>query len=79
MPKTIAPGIALDQSTPIAKQKQPFTGLVMIDGVASDVAAMKAIDPSKIATVDVIKGPAAMEQYSDPRAKDGVIVILLKH
>ena len=61
------------------KQKQPFTGLVMIDGVASDVAAMKAIDPSTIATVEVIKGPAAMEKYSDPRAKDGVIVISLKH
>jgi hypothetical protein len=64
--------------TPV-KQKQPFTGLVMIDGVASDISAMKAIDPSRIATVDIIKGTAAMEQYSDPRAKDGVIVILLKH
>jgi beta-lactamase regulating signal transducer with metallopeptidase domain len=79
MPKTIASGVALDQSTSTAKQKQPFTGLVMIDGVASDVSAMKSIDPSTIATVEVIKGPAAMEQYTDPRAKDGVIVISLKH
>jgi bla regulator protein blaR1 len=78
---TMAPpsGPAADQSTMTARQKQPFTGLVMIDGVASDAAAMKSIDPSKIATVEVIKGTAAMEKYSDPRAKDGVIVISLKH
>ena len=60
-------------------RKQPFTGLVMIDGVASDLSAMKAIDPSKIATVEVLKGTAAAEQYSDPLAKNGVIVITLKH
>jgi hypothetical protein len=64
--------------TPV-NQKAPFTGLVMIDGVASDAAAMKAINPNEIATVEVIKGTAATEKYSDPRAKDGVIVISLKH
>ena len=68
-----------DQPIMNSKRNQPFTGLVMIDGVASDVAAMKSIDPSRIATVEVIKGKAATEQYSDPRAKDGVIVISLKH
>jgi len=68
-----------DQPIMSTRQKQPFTGLFMIDGVASDIAALKKIDASTIATVDVIKGPAAMERYSDPRAKDGVIVVTLKH
>lgn len=58
---------------------KPFNGLVMVDGVASDASALKSLDPSRIATVEVIKGLAATEQYSDPRAKDGVIVITLKH
>jgi len=61
------------------KRKQPFTGLVMIDGVASDLSAMEALDPRKIATVEVIKGTAATERYSNPLAKNGVIVISLKH
>lgn len=68
-----------DRSTMTARQKQPFAGAVTIDGVASDLAAMKAIDPSQIASVDVFKGPAALEQSTDPRAKDGLIRITLKH
>lgn len=68
-----------DQSTMTARRKQPFTGAVTIDGVASDLAAMNAIDPNQIASIDVFKGAAALQQSTDPRAKDGLIRITLKH
>jgi beta-lactamase regulating signal transducer with metallopeptidase domain len=61
------------------KPKQAFTGAVTIDGVASDLASMNSIDPSQIASIDVFKGPAALEQSTDPRAKNGLIRITLKH
>ena len=76
VPDSTQPTYAPDTTV---KRKQPFTGLVMIDGVASDLSAMEALDPRKIATVEVIKGTAATERYSDPLAKNGVIVISLKH
>lgn len=72
-------GAAPGQPEVVVRQKQPFSGVVIIDGVVSDLAAMNSIDPSKIASVDVFKGPAAMQQSSDPRAKDGIISITLKH
>ena len=64
-----------DESRP----RTPFTGLVIIDGVVTDMAAMSRLAPDQIVTVNVIKGPAATSQYSDPRAANGVIVIYTKN
>lgn len=61
------------------KAGKPFAGAVIIDGVSSDLAAMKSLDPSRIASVEVIKGPAAVAQSTDPRAVNGIISITLKH
>lgn len=77
--KTSPTGAVAERSAETARQKQPFAGAVIIDGVASDLTAMKSIDPSRIASVDVVKGPSAMQQSTDPRAKDGLIRITLKH
>ncbi len=77
--KVRAPGATGGQSTTTEAQKRPFVGAVIIDGVASDLTAMKSIDPSRIASIDVVKGPAAMQQSTDPRARDGLIRITLKH
>lgn len=76
---TPVPDGAPDQSVAPAKKKAPFAGAVTIDGVPSDLAAMNAIDPASIASIDVVKGPAALEQSTDPRAKNGLIRITLKH
>ena len=73
------PGTSPEQSGTPGKRMQAFAGVVVIDGVTSDVAALKSLDPSRIATIEVIKGPAAMQQSSDPRARDGIIRITLKH
>ncbi|MEO9250454.1 MAG: hypothetical protein ABI322_05505, partial [Gemmatimonadaceae bacterium] len=73
------PGATSRQATMTESQKRPFPGAVIIDGVESDLTAMKSIDPSRIASVEVVKGPAAMQQSTDPRAKDGLIRITLKH
>ena len=56
------------------EQDQP---LVVIDGARSTPAAMKALDRSRIAAVEIIKGPSAMREYGDD-AKRGVIVIRMK-
>jgi beta-lactamase regulating signal transducer with metallopeptidase domain len=62
-----------------SRQKTPFTGLVIIDGVISDMSAMGRIAPDQIVTVNVIKGASATSQYSDPRAANGVIEIRTKN
>jgi hypothetical protein len=40
---------------------------------------MRSLDPSRIATIDVVKGPTTMQQSTDPRAVNGLIRITLKH
>jgi len=57
-----------------SEQDQP---LVVIDGARSTSAAMKALDRSRIAAVEIIKGPSAIREYGDD-AKRGVIVIRMK-
>jgi hypothetical protein len=61
-----------------SRQKTPFTGLVYVDGVLSDMAAMARIAPDQIATVNIVKGDMAKAQFSDPRAVNGVIQITTK-
>lgn len=53
--------------------------LIYIDGVKSDNAALKALDPKTIEQVEVIKGAAVAVQYpNEPAAKDGVIRVTTK-
>ena len=51
--------------------------LLLIDGVRSDLATLKSIDRSRIASVEILKGRAAMQTYGDG-AKNGVIVVTTK-
>jgi len=55
-----------------------FDGLLVIDGVVSDEAGLRRLDPDDIATVDIVKGDAAATLYDDPRAAKGVIRITTK-
>lgn len=55
-----------------------FNGLLIVDGVARESNAMSALAPDQIVSVDVIKGASATQQYSDPRAANGVIRITTK-
>ncbi|HYW06683.1 MAG TPA: M56 family metallopeptidase [Longimicrobium sp.] len=55
-----------------------FDGLVIIDGRVVESSALRGLNPSRIATIDVIKGSAATSQYSDPRASKGVLRIITK-
>jgi beta-lactamase regulating signal transducer with metallopeptidase domain len=53
--------------------------LVIIDGVRVDQTAIAKLDRNEIATIDVIKGQAAINQYpNDPAAANGVIIIVMK-
>jgi beta-lactamase regulating signal transducer with metallopeptidase domain len=58
--------------------RQPFNGLVVLDGVISDMAAMNRLQPDQIASINIIKGAAATAVYSDPRAVNGVISVVTK-
>lgn len=62
-----------------AIDEKPFSGAVVIDGVASDLAGMKSVSPSQIASIEVVKGAAAVARSTDPRAGKGLIIITLKH
>jgi hypothetical protein len=55
-----------------------FSGVILINGVRADAAAMHKLDPKDIAGVEVIKGAAATAMLSDPAAKNGVIRITTK-
>jgi bla regulator protein blaR1 len=76
---TRAPGDSGRHVVQLKRQSQPFAGAITIDGVAADLAAMNSLDPSRIATIDVTKGPTSMQQSTDPRARNGLIRITLKH
>ena len=52
-----------------------FSGLLVIDGVIAEPAALRSIRPDGIAALEVIKGAAATRMYDDPRAANGVIRI----
>ncbi len=52
-----------------------FDGVVLIDGKRRDAAAMRALTPGEIVSVEVIKGPAAATRYAAPEAANGVIKI----
>src|SRR5206468_1638426 len=55
-----------------------FSGIVLINGVRSDAAALHKLDPRTIAGVEVIKGAAASAISTDPAAKNGIIKVTLK-
>jgi len=66
-------------STIIAtRDKTPFNGLLVVDGVITEESKLNTLPPEKIESVQVLKGASATTLYSDPRAANGVIVIKMK-
>lgn len=57
--------------------KEPFHGLLMIDGVVS-TAGLTSLDPKDIEKVEILKGDAAKAESSDPAAQFGIIRITTK-
>jgi hypothetical protein len=57
------------------RRLQNFSGVILIDGVRVNEAAMQALKPSEIVSVEIVKGPTAAQLYAAPEAKDGVIRI----
>lgn len=66
--------IKADGTDPIRLPTE-FEGLTIIDGKVAEPGALRAIRPDQIVSVEVLKGPAAAQQHSDPRAAKGVIRI----
>jgi len=60
------------------KHLDNFTGVILVDGVRSTEAAMQALAPDDIVSVEVIKGASAAALYDAPEAKNGVIRITTK-
>jgi hypothetical protein len=58
--------------------KEPFHGLVLIDGVKATLAQMTALAPSDIESVNILKGDAAKSESTDPAAAFGIIRITTK-
>lgn len=59
----------------IVDPARKFSGIYMIDGVRVDQAAVEALDPKNIISVEIVKGPAAAMQYYDPLAANGLIAV----
>jgi len=60
------------------RESGKFAGIVIIDGVKSDAAAMHRLDPNAIASIEVLKGGAAVRLYSESEAAQGVIRVTTK-
>lgn len=56
-----------------------FTGLLFVDGVLAPQGSMATLSPGDIASVEVLKGDAAVKVSTDPAAANGVIRITTKH
>jgi hypothetical protein len=56
-------------------ERKTFSGLVVIDGVRSDAAAMARLGQDDIVSVEVLKGSAARARYTEPEAANGVILV----
>lgn len=69
-----AEGIAESPADPLGSLDD-FTGLLIVDGVVTDLSALETLDPEQIAEVRVFKGDGAAERHDDPRAAEGVIEI----
>ena len=54
---------------------QAFRGVILIDGTRADAAALHALDPKRIMSVEVIKGVQATQMMSDVAATDGIIKV----
>lgn len=61
-----------------AEMKRTFDGLLLIDEKITNPDALNRLDPAMIDKVEVIKGVAATQQFTDPRAANGVIKVTLK-
>jgi len=55
-----------------------FAGLIYVDGARVENSALQALDPKRIESIEIIKGAAAQARYTDPLAKNGVIIITMK-
>jgi beta-lactamase regulating signal transducer with metallopeptidase domain len=50
-------------------------GMLVIDGVRAEPSALRALRPDQIESIEILKGPAATQLYSEPEAARGVIRI----
>lgn len=69
-------GVRVDNGAGSANRE--FKGLILIDGVRADRAALAALPPNGIMSVEVLKGAAA-KAYSAPEAAYGVILVTTIH
>lgn len=67
------------EERPVTKSSQIIQGnpLVVVDGEIASKAALDNINPERIASIDVLKGNAAVALYGD-KGKEGVIIIKTK-
>lgn len=69
--------VRIVEGTPGPTEKKKFDGLLLVNGVRTDPAQLDRIDPATILNVEVVKGPAAEQQYGAEGAR-GVIRITTK-
>jgi beta-lactamase regulating signal transducer with metallopeptidase domain len=75
---TVARDIEIVGRQPGALDTRSFTGLLFIDGQRAESSRLASIPPAEIVSIDVIKGPMATHQSSDPAAANGIIRVTTK-
>jgi beta-lactamase regulating signal transducer with metallopeptidase domain len=80
VPAIAPPPARTPAASPVDSLRGParLTAVVYIDGVRSSMAAAKALDRERIESIEVLKGPYALQFYADPGAELGVVVITTK-
>ena len=59
----------------LSKSSHAFSGVVLIDGTRADAAALHALDPKQIVSVEIVKGVEATKMIRDAAARDGIIKV----
>ena len=67
-----------DGALPAHSASQSFNGIIFIDGLRVDGAAFAKLQPGDIASVEVVKGPAALALVNEPAAANGIIKVTMK-
>jgi hypothetical protein len=68
----------IDVQGPAKVSTRNFAGAVYIDGVKRDAEALSRLAPDAIASIEVVKGSAATQRFTEPEAVNGVILVTLK-
>ena len=73
-----ANGIVMGRPLSSPSDARPFDGLLMVDGVRAPSSVLNSLRPDEIASIEVVKGEAAVTRFGADAAKGAILVTTKK-